>query len=163
MAKNNSEDKPRRLYFKTYLKVINNSVGTNMFRNFYVETDEQGEFDAFGDGENSCAFYVSAILVMFNKMNDIHGLVQSTVDDLKKSGWQLVEEPRPGDVLIWEAKQFSDGSKEHIGFCVDANRAVSTSNKTQTVVEHDINFSQDKRKVTQIYRMADWDNDTSTS
>jgi hypothetical protein len=40
-----------------------------MFRNFYVRTDSGGEFDALDDGYNSCAFYVSSILAIFNKLS----------------------------------------------------------------------------------------------
>jgi hypothetical protein len=158
-----SEEKPKRLYFKSYLRVIRNSVGSNMFRNFYVTTPERGEFDAFDDGENSCAFFVSAILVIFQKLSGFHGIVRSTVQDLKTSGWQEVEKPEPGDVLVWEARQFDDGLKEHIGFYIGEGRAVSTSWTKRTPIEHDLYFGEDNRKITIVLRMENWDNDPQAS
>ena len=149
-------EKPKRLYFKSYLQIIRNSVGSKMFRNFYVETTERGEFDALADGVFSCAFYVSSILVLFNKMGSVHATVQSTVADLQESGWQEVAEPRAGDVLVWEAIEFDDGPNEHIGFCIGNGCAISTSLAKRTPVEHSQDFDG-QRKIEQIYRMGDWE------
>lgn len=157
MSKN--DEKPKRLYFKSYIQLLNNSVGSNVFRNFYVKTREKGEFDALDDGHNSCAFFVSSILVIFKKLTNIHGTVKSTINDLKKSGWIQVEKPEPGDVVIWEAKMFNDGLKQHIGFFIGDSKAISTSLKHQTPVEHNINFGSENRKVEQVYRHLNWDND----
>ncbi len=151
-----NDDKPKRLYFKSYLKFVHNSVGTNSFRNFYVETPEQGVFDALDDGYNSCAFYVSAVLVIFKKLAGFHGTVASTVKDLQDSGWQLVDEPQAGDVLVWEARQFDDGLKQHIGFSVGSGTAVSTSMTTKTPIEHDQTFDN-TRKIVQVFRLPHWD------
>ena len=155
------EEKSRRLYYKSFLKVVRNSVGSDMFRNFYVETPGKGEFDALDDGGNSCAFYVSCVLVIFKKISAVHGLVGSVVEDLKKSGWIEVKQPKAGDVLVWEAQEFPDGLHEHIGFYVGNNRAVSTSRSKKAPIEHDINFGEDKRKIVQILRMEDWHDDRS--
>lgn len=157
-----TEDKPRRLYFKTYLQIIRNSVGSNMFRNFYVETAKRGGFDALDDGDNSCAFYVSSILVIFKKISGVHGLVSRVVDDMKVSGWTVVDKPQVGDVLVWEAEEQHDGWHEHIGFYIGKNRAISTSSSAKTPVEHDINFGDANRKTTQIFRLESWDDSSST-
>lgn len=156
------EEKPKRLYFKSYLQVIRNSVGSKMFRNFYVQTSKKGEFDAFADGENSCAFFVSAILVIFKKLDDIHGTVQSLVEDLKKSGWQEVDQPRPGDVIVWRPINFAEGPVKHVGFAISGDQAISTSWKERSVVKHDIHFGDANRQIEQIFRMQDWDNDAQT-
>jgi hypothetical protein len=149
-------EKPERLEFQTYLQMIRNSVGSGMFRNYYVRSREKGEFDALGDGENSCAFYVSAVLLIFKKLSGAHGTVASTIKDLENSGWQAVKNPRPGDVVVWEAMDFPDGRYEHIGFYIADGRAVSTSWTEKVVVEHDLNFGETKRPIKQIYRMNDW-------
>lgn len=133
-----------------------------MFRNFYVETSRRGEFDALDDGENSCAFYVSSVLVVFKKISGIHGLVGRVIDDMKGSGWIEVDSPQPGDVLVWEAQEFPDGRHEHIGFCISEGRAISTSRTAKTPIEHDINFGDANRKITQIFRMDNWEESAST-
>ena len=159
MATSDKQDiKPRRLYFKSYIQLIHNSVGSNLFRNLYVETPERGEFDALDDGYNSCAFYVSSVLVIFKKLSGIHGTVVSTIRDLTESGWHEVSKPQAGDVLVWEAQQFDDGLKEHIGFSLGNGRAVSTSWANKAVVVHDDVFDG-KRKITKILRQSDWDNE----
>jgi hypothetical protein len=163
ILKNNmpKEVKPTRLYFKTYLQMIRNSAGSGMFRNWYLKTAEQGEFDAMRDGEDSCAFYVSGLLRIFNKINFIHGTVESTIKDLEDFGWQKVRKANPGDVLVWEALQFGDRTQKHIGFYIGEGRAVSTSWKQKKVTEHDMNFGDDYRKIEQIHRMENWHYDNS--
>jgi hypothetical protein len=156
-----AEDKPERLQFKTYLKLIENSVGTAMFRNWYVESPEQGEFDAMVDGEDSCAFYVSGVLKIFSKVTDIHGTITSTVKDLEESGWQVVKDPNPGDVLVWEPQNFSGRAQSHIGFYIGNSKAVSTSFKEKSVVEHDLNFGGQNRKIEQAYRLNSWKSDNT--
>ena len=150
------EEKPQRLYFKTYLQVMRNSVGSNIFRNFYVTTSGKGEFDALNDGEDACAFYVSSILVIFQKISAIHGLVERVAEDMRQSGWTTVPEPKIGDVLVWEGRDDTAG-KTHIGFYVGNNKAISNSSKLRTPTEHDINFGEANRKITQILRMEDWE------
>ena len=130
-----------------------------MFKNFYAKTPSRGQFDAFNDGEYSCAFFVSAILLIFKKVEAFHGLVEHTVDDLKKSGWQAVDEPQPGDVIVWEPIDFPEGPVPHIGFAMGHGRAVSTSWAQKCVIEHDINFGEDNRKIEVIYRYSDWEPD----
>lgn len=130
-----------------------------MFRNFYVWTPEKGEFDALDDGDNSCAFFVSSILVAYNKISGIHGTVSRTIDDLQKSGWQEVDKPKPGDVLVWEAQKFNGNWNGHIGFYIGNAKAVSTSWTKKTPIEHDQNFGNTNRKIIKIFRTK-WDEDT---
>lgn len=152
-------DKPTRLYFKSYIQMIHNAVGSNVFRNFYVETPGRGIFDALDDGYNSCAFFVSAILVIFKKLHGVHGTVARTVQDLEESGWHLVGTPQAGDILVWKAEQFDDGLKEHIGFSIGNGNgnAISTSSTKNVPVVHDQHFGQANREITKIYRMTNWE------
>jgi hypothetical protein len=146
-----------RLNFKSYMQLINNSVGAHLFRNFYVKTDEKGEFDALDNGNYSCAFFVSSILVIFKKLCSFHGTVEATVKDLNESGWIEVSEPQPGDILVWEAILLPNGLREHIGFSLGNSRAISTTIKKKTPVEHDEHYGKTNRKITHIYRMPNWE------
>lgn len=128
-----------------------------MFRNFFVELTGRGEFDGLDNGENSCAFYVSSVLTIFKKLKGVHGTVDQTIGDLEESGWVIVDKPEPGDVIIWEQKQFSDGLKRHIGFYLGKNQAVSTLASKKAVAIHDLYFGNDNRKIEVIYRCANWD------
>jgi hypothetical protein len=151
------DQKPRRLYFKTYIQMVRNSVGSAMFKNWYVYSPERGEFDAMKDGEDSCAFYVSGLLKIFNKVTSIHGLVSSVAKDLEESGWQKVNKPKEGDVLIWEPLEYNGRMQNHIGFYIGNGKAVSTSWIKKNVVEHEQNFGGQQRKIEQIFRMESWD------
>lgn len=157
-----NEEKPKRLYFKTYLQMIRNSVGTEMFRNWYVKTPKEGEFDAMKDGENSCAFYASGLLKIFGKVSSTHGRVESLVKDLENSGWRRAEEPKTGDVLLWEPQKFGDVWQKHIGFYVGDDKAISTSWTQKKVIEHEKNFGEQNRKIIQIFRMNNWEEKLKT-
>lgn len=152
-----SAEKPKRLYFKTYVQLIRNSVGTEMFRNFYIQTADGEEMDALSDGSNSCAFFVSAVLTLFKKHTGVHGTVKSTVADLHRSGWQVVDKEtmQAGDVVVWDAVEIEGVWYEHIGFYVGDGRAVSTSWTEKKVVEHDVRFDG-ARAVGQVFRHAEW-------
>jgi hypothetical protein len=157
MKSDDAIDKPRRLYFKTYLQLIRNSLGSNIFRNFYVHTETCGEFDALEDGYNACAFYVSSVLTIFGKLSGPHGTVDATKQDLLESGWQLVEKPQAGDVIIWEAQKFDTALQEHIGFSIGNGQAISISWKEKVPVKHDQSFGKANRKITQIFHLNTWD------
>jgi hypothetical protein len=149
--------KPERLYAKTLLQMIRNSVGTAMFKSFYIRTPERGEFDALGGGDNSCAFYVSSVLVIFKLIGSAHATVDSLIMDLERSGWRVVEpqenaEPRPCDVIVWEAVDAPDGRYEHVGFYIGNRRAISTSYASKVVAEHDLHFGDMQRPIKQIFR-----------
>jgi hypothetical protein len=149
--------KPKRLYFKTYLTMIENAPGTKMFRHFYLRHPDGSEFDAIGDGENACAFFVSSILRLFDKVQGIHGTVDSTLRDLEQSGWTQVSQPQPGDVISWEPHHSPHGPHGHIGFYLHDNQAVSTSTSQKAVASHDLHYGHEQRQIIAVYRHPKWD------
>lgn len=150
--------KPERLYKKSYLQLLRNSVGSNMFRSFYVRTDQLGEFDALGGGQSSCAFYVSGVLTMFNKIKGVHGTVANTEEDMVQSGWfpVLEEEIQEGDVVVWSELPTVHGQQAHIGFYIGDDRAISASSLERTIVEHDLYFGDVHRGISRLYRTDSW-------
>lgn len=148
--------KPERLIFPSYLDVIRNSPGTKMFRSLYIKGQDGQPEDVMEGGIFSCAFFVSAVLTLFGQNAGFHGTIQSTVRDLTEHGWNEVgpDDPRPGDVLLWEALEFAGQLHEHIGFYLGDGRAVSTSYKLKEVVEHALDAGS--RKLTQVYRQVNW-------
>lgn len=73
------------LIYETYLKLIDNSVGTNMFRTMYASVNDIKQ-DVMRNGDLSCAFFVSSILKMFDWIEKVHATVDNTIKDLEKSG-----------------------------------------------------------------------------
>lgn len=149
-------EKPLRQYFHTYVQLIRNSSDSKMFRNFYVYIPGSGEFDAMSDGDSSCAFFVSSVLALFKKIDSMHGTVQNTLKDMEKSGWKKASQPKLGDVLVWESREFPNGSYEHIGFYIGDGRAVSASMYEKRIIEHGMYFGTEQREIKKILRMEKW-------
>ncbi|MGB4420499.1 MAG: NlpC/P60 family protein [Candidatus Saccharimonadales bacterium] len=141
------QTKPKKLVKKTYLKLIRNSVGSRMFRNLYISIDNRQKYDATKNGELSCAFYVSAILVIFGLIKNTHGTIQRTQEDLEEVGWIKTDQPNPGDIIIWEADK---DSHNHIGFYVGRNKAISNNSLRRKITMHDYTFNH-TRKIEIIY------------
>lgn len=117
------------LPYDTYLAVIENSVGSDIFRNLYAKINGK-KVDITRNGNLSCAFYVSSILTIFQLIPKPHGTVEGTIRDLEQSGWKKIKTPKIGSILIWEKLNFNDGEKhKHIGFYIGNNKAISNSEK----------------------------------
>ena len=147
------------LHFKTYIAVIENSVGSTMFRNFYAVINGEKK-DVMEDGNLSCAFFVSSVLTIFDFIERIHATVFGTVKDLEKSGWQKIKEPKTGAVLVWEEKINTKGeSHKHIGFYIGENMAISNDSKTGQPKKHHFTFeeTEESRIVEAIYWLPDMD------
>jgi len=140
--------------FKTYLQMIKNSVGTHMFRNLFVMRDGQ-VFDASGNGQRSCAFFVSSILVIFKKIGSFHKTVYSTIKDLHAHGWVEVDDLRPGDVIIWEPIEGENGAYSHIGFYIGDDTAVSASDTAGAPIAHHKNQTN-WTEIARVYRLPEW-------
>lgn len=126
-----------KLVYKSYMAVIRNSVGANIWRNFYA-LDHGTERDVLNDGTHSCSFFVSSITTLFGMSKSVHMTVDSVVNDLLENGWEEAAQPRPGAVLVWEAQDFGpEGSFTHLGFYAGEERAISTSTSKRTPAEHD--------------------------
>lgn len=143
------------LFKKTYLAVIRNSVGADLFRNFYAVVDDEKK-DILRNGELACAFFVSSILRMFDLLKENHCTVGGTVKDLKKSGWVKIKKPRPGCILVWEAIRYQDGKDHtHLGFYIGKGRAISNLSSSGAPGVHHQTFGlksgKPVRKITAIY------------
>lgn len=143
-----------RHIFETYLSVVENSVGSNMFRHVWADFDGKRR-DTMNGGETSCAFFVSGVLAMFNVIEKAHAVVPSVVDDMVKSGWRKVGKPLKGDVLVWEDLISAPGepAMPHIGFYVGDEKAISTSWHVKTPILHDYLCRDfEERQIVAIYR-----------
>lgn len=145
-----------KLLLKSYLAAIRNSSGANTWRNFYA-VDNGTERDVLGDGDMSCAYFVSSITTMFGLSKTIHMTVDSTIKDLEEYGWTKIDTPRDGAVLVWEPQDFGEaGSFIHIGFYIGNKKAISTSLRTHSPTENDWLFrdhppeGKTERNVSQI-------------
>ena len=159
MKKENSKITPS--IFDTYLAVIKNSVDSRIFRNFYAEIAGR-KTDITKNGILSCAWFVSSVLSLLKLIKEAHLTVDSVVKDLEKSGWQRIERPKIGSVLVWEKILDKDGWHRHIGFYIGASKAISNSAKLRKIIKHHWTFGnkkgKPKRKVEIIFWNKKFDN-----
>jgi hypothetical protein len=118
---------------ESLLAVLEGSLGTAMFRTLYRTLDNRLD-DVIDDGDLGCAFYVSAILSLFElTAGGVHTTVRLTLKDMAQSGWQKVEHPETLAIVLWGEKQGDDGrSHYHIGFCLDETTAIEHSAATKS-------------------------------
>ncbi len=108
---------------ESYLQTIKNSIGTRMFRNFFIIDDQGKKRDVLMNGRHSCASFVSSILKLFSLITYPHATIESTIKDMLKNGWRVTKKLKPGNVLLWEEKE---GNK-HMGFFIGNKKAVSNA------------------------------------
>lgn len=152
------------LIFDSYFQAIQNSKGSNLFRNLFAEVDGQ-RMDICKDGGLSCPVFVSSILILYGLAQGPprgpHANVMSVVKNMEDSGWYKIKRPRRGAVLVWEAKDTKDPSGDvypshlHLGFYVGEDKAISNSSKVGQPIEHHWTYGTKDgkpiRKVIAIY------------
>ena len=143
--------KIKPILLDTYLAVIKHSPGAKLFRRSYAKINGVKK-DILRNGELSCAFFTSAVLLMFGLIKEMHSTVGGTIRDLEKSGWREIKKPKVGSVLIWGEN--GTGHK-HSGFYIGNGKAVSNSRTKRTPAVHHWTYGtkngQPVRKVTAIY------------
>src|SRR4030043_6705 len=108
------------LIYESYLQMIKNSIGTKMFRNLYLEISGK-KIDATENGEMSCAFFVSNVLLIWKLISEGHATIKGILEDMKKNNWVEIplKDAKPGDVIVWEEKLSKKGRiRPHIGFYI---------------------------------------------
>lgn len=130
--------KPKLDLYRSYIAMIENSVGANLFRNLYFYVDGKS-VDVLEDGDLSCAVYVTTILYTFGLIKERHATVNGTIEDIEKSGWYKINEPRKGTLILWGFKKKDDGTPgkhRHVGFYIDENTAISNDSDSRVVWRH---------------------------
>ena len=129
-------------------------MGTNLFRNLFALVDGKRQ-DILKNGELSCAFFASAILLQFGLIKTGHTTVAGLVKDLENSDWEKITEPRPGAALIWEPLDFDGETHSHCGFYIGDDQAISNSANSGVPAQHHLTYGIEDgkvgRKVVAIY------------
>ena len=122
--------------YKSYLAMIEHAPGTEMFRTVIADVDGI-EQDILRDGNVSCAYFVSSVLLLHGLIERVHATVESTTRDMQMSGWEKIARPRAGAVVVWKSRDYPDGEQHaHNGFVVGEDEAVSTDYEKKEVVRH---------------------------
>ncbi|HSW65599.1 MAG TPA: hypothetical protein VLI54_00480 [Bacillota bacterium] len=100
--------------------------------------------DVANNGDDSCAAFVSYVLVANNLLGRSRSTVQTMVNAMEDHGWQETGEPVLGGVAVWGCREdiVLDGSNlGHSGIYVGEGRFVSHSSIVFTPVEHPLQLS----------------------
>jgi len=130
---------------KTLFKLIENSIGAKFFKNNYFFINGKSK-DLLKDGELSCAFYVTIILKILRLIRDIHLTVDSTLKDMKRSGWYQIKKPKKGAIVLWDKNK---NGHYHLGFYWIKNKAVSNVSSKRSPNFHPLNYQG--RKILAFY------------
>ncbi|HCI48564.1 MAG TPA: hypothetical protein DEZ09_01795 [Holosporales bacterium] len=154
-----SDPNIQKLLKETYLKAIENSVGSRLFNSVLVKFKDTGKIaDVLGSGTYSCAFFVSSILYLFQSIDRPHTTVASVIKSLDANKcWSRVDPNKieAGDVIFWEKIKFDDDSENaHVGFAISENEAISTDYRQKNVARHTIIREGAKRNVDSVYRYS---------
>lgn len=138
---------------ETYLKAIENSVGSKIFNSLFVKfKDNNITSDILNDGEYSCAFFASGILFLFQMIDKTSATVKTLRETIENSPkWTKIdiENVENGDLVFWEKFKHDDGTETtHVGFVFSKTEAISTDYKNKLVSKRDIN----ERKIDLVYR-----------
>lgn len=120
---------------KSYLTRVRAAIGTSMFRSLHALVGGK-EVDILGNGQKSCALFVSTILVGFGLIRAVHATVESTVADMERSGWTRLSRPKKGCVVLWKDYLIGSQPHDHIGFYMGNGRAISNSSALGSPQEH---------------------------
>lgn len=128
-----------------------NAVGSNQWRSFFVEEEGGQLIDVLDDGDKSCAFFITNLLVTVGLLSKPRLTVTSAVSQLLADGWAEVSdsEMRDGDVLVWET---NENGCSHIGFYVDGF-AISNSSSKKSPQRHCVTYGGE-RSVSQVLRFT---------
>ena len=127
------------LFFDNYISVIKNSVGTEMFRNWYCTVDGV-KTEVLGDGNLSCPLYLTGVLKIFDLVHETQITVHRALKEMETSGWKEITKPQLGAVIVWGEKLGETGIHKHMGFYLGENLAVSTNDKAKKVITHPLDY-----------------------
>ena len=133
------------LWKETYLKAIENSVGSTQYRSFFVRYKDSGEVkDILEDGNLSCACFVTSVLFLCHMIDEPRATVKSLKKFVNESGdWTEVAlaDAALGDLVFYKERMYEDGEKHaHAGFVSTNGDAISTSYQARAVVRHKLDY-----------------------
>lgn len=154
-------EKPEILRRETFVKMVENSIGTRLFNSIIAKKGEE-IVDILGDGDLSCATFVSNILYLNHLLDNQRVVVGSLEKDLSASpNFEEISPenylPKTGDVILWSKIIGVDGiAHRHFGFALSDEEAVSTTGISHSAIRHPLYKKPDTdidRPIERIFRV----------
>ncbi len=131
-------------------------LGTNQFRKrFRPVRSAQSPAgwrirDVANNGDDSCASFVSYLLVANNLLGRSRSTVQTMVNAMEGYGWRESEQAAIGGIAVWGCRadiELDGSTLGHSGVYVGNDRFVSHSSIVFTPVEHSLQLSDGRLPV----------------
>ncbi len=144
---------------ETYIRTIENAEGTRLFNSIFVKkTGSDTVIDVCGDGEKSCAYFVSSVLTLVGIFDKPSTTVATVQNRMSTGGFMEIStnEIEAGDIVIWEKQLLNNEENEHIGFALNKEEAMSTYFRERKVTRHPLTFGatpeRPERKIDRAFR-----------
>lgn len=108
-----------------------------MFRNYFY----QNLGDILKNGDLSCAYFVSIVLLMFGFVDKPYFRVLDTIAEMEKNGWYEITKLRKGCIVVWNPIVQNGGTHLHIGFYMGKGIAISNRSSLGVPGEHSVTAS----------------------
>lgn len=141
---------------QTLIGIINNSVGSNLFRSAFFDDDKGQLVDILDDWDLSCAYFVSCILNIVGIIHSVHCTVNWTLKAMESNGWvklefTSIEQIPVGSIILRENNFGKDGSHDHIWFYIWQGQAVSNCSSKRAICKHPADYSWDSQIIAIYY------------
>jgi len=122
---------------ENFLLSIRNSIGTQLFRSYF---DKEGN-DVLKDGDLSCAYYMSSIMLLHNLLDRAHFTVPGTLEAMEKSGWYKIQKLKVGCIVVWGSVHQNGADHKHLGVYIGEGQAISNRSSLGMPGEHPLHYS----------------------
>ena len=122
---------------ENFLLSFRNSIGSQIFRSYL---DKNGN-DVLKDGDLSCAYYISSMLLLHGLIDKPHFTVQGTLKAMKEAGWQNIKTPKIGSIVVWGSVHQNGADHKHLGLYIGEQQAISNRSSLGMPGEHPLHYS----------------------
>ncbi len=129
--------KKRKMKKENFLLSIRNATGSQLFRSYL---DKEGN-DVLKDGDLSCAYFISSILLLHGLIDRAHFTVPGTLYAMQKSGWYKINNLKKGCVVVWGSVHQNGADHKHLGVYVGESQAISNRSSLGMPGEHPLHYS----------------------
>ncbi len=122
---------------KNLLLSVKNSTGSQLFRSYF---DQEGN-DVLKNGDLSCAYYISSILLLHGLIDRVHFTVPGTLYAMENNGWFKIKTLKVGCIIVWGSVHQNGADHKHLGVYIGEQQAVSNRSSLGMPGEHPLHYS----------------------
>ncbi len=116
---------------------VKNSIGTQLFRSYFIDDNQ----DVLCDGDLSCAYFISSILLIHGLIDRAHFTVSGTIFAMQNSGWHEIKIIKEGCIVVWGSVHQNGADHKHLGVYIGEGQAISNRSSLGMPGEHSLHYS----------------------